>query len=359
MKLRLKFDSKTLKMFYDFICEISKSKPTSTKGILFNFYIAHIFAMYSILDDQKEKDINYDYLSYDSGEPLTLLEYSIYAEDGIFPPTIKEYQISLPEGDVQNLNPSLYTLKMDLKEFENMKDYISGLLGKCQSVVIKVKTEKKEGKPINLLSIEGYINETGKRNSSFEVNVRKIVYHMNHINNLTPNRILTVEISNLLFTSNIADKFKSKYTLNKVNLTEVSLIIHTKFNIDGTISLIFLYDTLTCEVLKIFPVEENKGWETYDNLHEKQKKNLYFKIQMQQFIDVFITKSLVYKTSLFGFEENYLSITLMKSINSDIAKDVIHSSFYINLPSKLISNVKDVKEELKNNESLLKINNID
>ena len=57
MKLLLKFDSKTLKLFYEFITEIYKCKPLQANSILLNFNISNIFVMYSTLDDAQEKNI--------------------------------------------------------------------------------------------------------------------------------------------------------------------------------------------------------------------------------------------------------------------------------------------------------------
>lgn len=358
MKLLLKFDSKTLKLFHEFITEIYKCKPLQANSILLNFNISNIFVMYSTLDDAGEKNIDYNYIDYESPEPLILFEYILILDDGSNYNTIKEYQIAVPGLDLNIKGSSLNTIKISMKEFEKMKEYISSLLGICQDLKIRVKSERLQDNKIrNLLLFEADLNISAKRIASFEVRVRKIVYKMDYISCPCPKRVLTAELNNVLLLFNTAEKFKAKCVLNKADMKDLNIIIQTKLNLDRTLSIIFMFDTKTCEVIELEQAEDNFGWESY--VDDAEMKNIYFKIKMNQFIDVLATKTIFTKVIILGFGINFLSIFFPKNFPKppDSSEYTLYSAYATKLPAELIRKVKDVKSELEYNETVMKIDN--
>jgi hypothetical protein len=358
MKLLLNFDPKTLKLFSEFIGEVYKLKPNNIKGILINFYFDKLFAMYSTLDDLQEKEINYNYVDYITSEPLSLYEYILRPDDNIHASTIKEYNFSFPGSELKDPNISMSTLKIGIEEFEQIRDFISSQVGLCQYVLMRVKSQKVENRVQNFLFFEVIHNDSARRTSSFEIKIKKTTYKMEHIS--SPQlRIMTVELENLFWINNVADKFKAKCNLHKVDLKEVNVIIQPKFNQDESLSLIFLYDSKTCEVINCAPGEESWRWGDNYKIDEVIKKKLFFSIQMNHFIDIFSVRSSYNQYSIIGFQEDSLYVFLSKKFNEPNVGFEYYSSYSIKLPAKLITNVKDAKFLLKNNEALMKIDNDD
>lgn len=357
MKLLLKFDSKTLKLFYEFITEIYKCKPIQANSILFNFNISNIFVMYSTLDDANEKNIDYNYIDYESTDPLILFEYMLILEDGSNYYTIKEYQVAVTGLDLNIKGSSLNTIKMSMKEFEKMKEYLSSLLGICQDLKIRVKSERLQDNKIkNLLLFEADLNVSAKRIASFEVRVRKIVYKMEYISIPCPKRIITAELNNVLLLFNTAEKFKAKCVLNKVDMKDLNIIIQTKLNFDRTLSIIFMFDTKTCEVIELDQTDDNFGWES--NVDDAEMRNLYFKIKMNNFVDILSTKTIFSKVIILGFGINYLSVFIPKNLQKPNSSDyTLYLAYSTKLPAELLRKVKDVKHELEYNETVMKIDN--
>ena len=230
MKLLLKFDSKTLKFFYEFIADIYKCKPPRANSILLNFTINNIFVMYSTLEEAEEKKIEYNYIENQGRlETLFLFEYMILLEEYENCNSLTEYTVSVPGVDLNIEGNSLNTIKISMKQFASMKEFISNIERTCQSLEIKVKGEKQQDNTNkNFLHFEAGLNSSTKHTASFEVRVRKIIYKMNYINLTSEKRIATAELNNLKVFTNVADKFKAKCTLNKVDIKTVNIIFQAK-----------------------------------------------------------------------------------------------------------------------------------